>query len=147
MSLSSPCPICSQRPVMAGSHSASVSLDSVKALDIETKEAASIEQFDPVAYYENNAGRLVIDPECVCSILATKHSTHRRNDYREARIEFGDAVAKTLKLSSDGTTVLWPQPTDDPEDPQNVLTFTTAGNRHRLISLYSGLVVGRGFSS
>lgn len=39
---------------------------------------------------------------------------------REARIEFGDDIAKALKLSEDGAVVLWPQPTDDPEDPQNV---------------------------
>jgi hypothetical protein len=39
---------------------------------------------------------------------------------REAYIEFGDTVASRLKLSADGTIVLWPQPTDDPEDPQNV---------------------------
>ena len=38
----------------------------------------------------------------------------------EARIEFGDSVASRLKLSPDGTTVLWPQPSDDLEDPQNV---------------------------
>lgn len=38
---------------------------------------------------------------------------------REAKIEFGEDANK-LKLSKDGTTVLWPQPTDDPEDPQNV---------------------------
>ena len=42
---------------------------------------------------------------------------------REARIEFGDSIAKKLKLSSDGTKVLWPQPTDDPEDPQNVCIY------------------------
>ena len=41
---------------------------------------------------------------------------------REARIEFGEAVAKKLKLSADGTKVLWPQPADDPQDPQNVCT-------------------------
>lgn len=40
--------------------------------------------------------------------------------YREAIAEFGDDVARRLKLSQDGTKVLWPQPTDDPEDPQNV---------------------------
>jgi hypothetical protein len=38
----------------------------------------------------------------------------------EARIEFGDTVASHLKLSPDGKIVLWPQPSDDPEDPQNV---------------------------
>ncbi len=40
--------------------------------------------------------------------------------YREARIEFGEKVASRLKLSRDGTKVLWPQPSDDPNDPQNV---------------------------
>lgn len=38
---------------------------------------------------------------------------------REARIEFGEAAASRLKLSADGTKVLWPQPTDSPYDPQN----------------------------
>ncbi len=47
-------------------------------------------------------------------------STDRLHHCREAKIEFGEKVAKTLKLSPDGTKVLWPQPTDDPEDPQNV---------------------------
>ncbi|KAI0646132.1 MFS general substrate transporter [Trametes meyenii] len=61
-------------------------------------------EFDLVSYHENNAGRLVVDPE-------------------EARVEFGEGVAKKLKLSKDGTKVLWPQPTDDPEDPQNWSDF------------------------
>ena len=39
---------------------------------------------------------------------------------REAHAEFGEEVASRLKLSPDGKTILWPQPTDDPEDPQNV---------------------------
>ncbi|KAG6828221.1 hypothetical protein H0H92_008754 [Tricholoma furcatifolium] len=55
---------------------------------------------DLLSYHEKNAGRLIIDPE-------------------EARIELGDAVAAQLKLTKDGSKVLWPQPTDDPEDPQN----------------------------
>ncbi|KAF8157050.1 MFS general substrate transporter [Crassisporium funariophilum] len=38
---------------------------------------------------------------------------------REARVEFGDEVASKLKLTKDGSMVLWPQPSDDPEDPQN----------------------------
>ncbi|EKM53342.1 uncharacterized protein PHACADRAFT_259649 [Phanerochaete carnosa HHB-10118-sp] len=73
--------------------------DSAK-LDFEAKATASIEQLDLVAYYENNAGRLVVDPE-------------------EAKVEFGEEVSKRLKLTADGKTVLWPQPADDPEDPQN----------------------------
>ncbi|EJF58944.1 MFS general substrate transporter [Dichomitus squalens LYAD-421 SS1] len=57
-------------------------------------------EFDLVSYHEHNAGRLVVDPE-------------------EAKREFGEAVASRLKLSKDGTKVLWPQPLDDPDDPQN----------------------------
>ncbi|KAI0691855.1 MFS general substrate transporter [Cytidiella melzeri] len=61
-------------------------------------------QIDLYSYHETNAGRLVIDPA-------------------EARIEFGDEVADKLKLSQDGTIVLWPQPRDDPDDPQNWSNF------------------------
>ena len=46
--------------------------------------------------------------------------SHLCSPCREAEIEFGEDVAKKLKLSEDGKVVLWPQPTDDPEDPQNV---------------------------
>lgn len=59
-----------------------------------------VENFDPASYYEHAAGRLVIDPQ-------------------QAKVEFGEAVASTLKLSPDGSTILWPQPADDPNDPQN----------------------------
>jgi hypothetical protein len=38
---------------------------------------------------------------------------------REAKIELGAAVAARLKLTKDGSKVLWPQPTDSPKDPQN----------------------------
>jgi hypothetical protein len=38
---------------------------------------------------------------------------------REAKIEFGEERASKLKLTPDGTKVLWPQPTDSPKDPQN----------------------------
>ncbi|KAJ7255229.1 major facilitator superfamily domain-containing protein [Mycena rebaudengoi] len=55
---------------------------------------------DLYTVHEQRAGRLVIDPE-------------------EAKIEFGEAVAARLKLTPDGTKVLWPQPTDSPDDPQN----------------------------
>ncbi|KAF9485039.1 MFS general substrate transporter [Pholiota conissans] len=40
-------------------------------------------------------------------------------DPREARQEFGDDLVDTLKLSKDGNYILWPQPSDSPEDPQN----------------------------
>ncbi|KAF9220734.1 MFS general substrate transporter [Gyrodon lividus] len=59
-----------------------------------------IEEVDLLSYYEQAAGRLVIDPQ-------------------QAKVEFGKAVASRLKLSEDGSKVLWPQPTDDPNDPQN----------------------------
>ncbi|THH09580.1 hypothetical protein EW145_g1919 [Phellinidium pouzarii] len=57
-------------------------------------------EVDLANYYEEKSGSLVVDPE-------------------EARIEFGEAIASRLKLSRDGTKVLWPQPSDDPNDPQN----------------------------
>ncbi|EMD34576.1 hypothetical protein CERSUDRAFT_116742 [Gelatoporia subvermispora B] len=69
-------------------------------LETDKPAGASESEFDLLSYHEHNAGRLVVDPE-------------------EAKVEFGEAVAKRLKLSPDGTKVLWPQPTDDPEDPMN----------------------------
>ena len=51
---------------------------------------------------------------------------------REALIEFGDTVASRLKLSPDGKIVLWPQPSDDPEDPQNVRPNVT---EHMILTL------------
>ncbi|KAN0107659.1 Major facilitator superfamily domain containing protein [Russula decolorans] len=59
-----------------------------------------VSEIDFTTYHEECAGRLVLDP-------------------KEAHIEFGDTVASRLKLSPDGNIVLWPQPSDDPEDPQN----------------------------
>ncbi|KAG6864325.1 hypothetical protein C0991_010445 [Blastosporella zonata] len=53
-----------------------------------------------LSYHEKHAGRLIIDPE-------------------EAKVELGESIASQLKLTSDGTKVLWPQPTDSPDDPQN----------------------------
>ena len=62
---------------------------------------------------------------------------------REARIEFGEAVAKKLKLSADGTKVLWPQPTDDPEDPQNVSVHSYDNTRRTLDTFGSGRISAR----
>ncbi|KAJ6576350.1 MFS general substrate transporter [Mycena sp. CBHHK59/15] len=62
---------------------------------------------DLYSFHEQRAGRLVIDPE-------------------EAKIEFGESIASRLKLSRDGTKVLWPQPTDSPETPK---TGVTGANR------------------
>ncbi|KAK0192754.1 major facilitator superfamily domain-containing protein [Armillaria mellea] len=58
------------------------------------------EDVDLATLHELHAGRLVIDPA-------------------EAKIEFGETLASRLKLSRDGTKVLWPQPTDSARDPQN----------------------------
>ncbi|OBZ77951.1 hypothetical protein A0H81_02079, partial [Grifola frondosa] len=69
-----------------------------------TNAGGSPEEINFFSYHEFNAGRLVVDPE-------------------EAKLEFGEHVANRLKLSSDGTKVLWPQPTDFPEDPQNWSDF------------------------
>ncbi|PPQ85013.1 hypothetical protein CVT25_010402 [Psilocybe cyanescens] len=57
-------------------------------------------EIDLYSFHEKRAGRLIIDPA-------------------EAKIELGEAVAAKLKLSADGTKVLWPQPTDSELDPQN----------------------------
>ncbi|KAH8110296.1 MFS general substrate transporter [Phellopilus nigrolimitatus] len=63
-------------------------------------ESSQSSEVNLAYYYEEKAGSLVVDPE-------------------EAKLEFGEKVASRLKLSRDGTKVLWPQPSDDPNDPQN----------------------------
>ncbi|CAH7666320.1 major facilitator superfamily domain-containing protein [Phakopsora pachyrhizi] len=50
--------------------------------------------------YETGIGRLVVDP-------------------LEAESEFGKDLASQLKLDETGTIVLWPQPGQSPQDPQN----------------------------
>ncbi|KAG5726997.1 hypothetical protein E4T56_gene4159, partial [Termitomyces sp. T112] len=57
-------------------------------------------EIDLLSYHEKNAGRLVIDPQ-------------------EVKFELGESISSQLKLTKDGTKVLWPQPTDSPDDPQN----------------------------
>ncbi|KAJ8516092.1 hypothetical protein ONZ45_g6562 [Pleurotus djamor] len=66
----------------------------------EASDSVHSSEIDLLSYHEVNAGRLIIDPE-------------------EAKIELGESIAAKLKLTPDGSVVLWPQPTDDPEDPQN----------------------------
>ncbi|KAG6849252.1 hypothetical protein H0H93_010001 [Arthromyces matolae] len=78
----------------------SSSLKSLEKQEEERVEAQTRDEIDLYSFHEKRAGRLVIDPE-------------------EARIEFGDAVASRLKLSRDGSKVLWPQPHDSDLDPQN----------------------------
>ncbi|GAA6020608.1 hypothetical protein JCM8202_006321 [Rhodotorula sphaerocarpa] len=50
--------------------------------------------------FKPEAGRLVVDPE-------------------EARVEYGEEIAAMLKRNKRGDKILWPQPSDDPNDPQN----------------------------
>jgi hypothetical protein len=76
-------------------------------------------EIDLQTYHETNAGRLVVDPAWVWASLNYSTSLCWPSLNREAKIEFGEAVASRLKLSRDGTKVLWPQPTDSPNDPQN----------------------------
>src|ERR1700683_5094598 len=76
-------------------------------------------EIDLLSFHEQHAGRLVVDPGYVQARSAWHPFRFSFLD-REAKIEFGETVASKLKLTSDGTKVLWPQPTDDPEDPQNV---------------------------
>ncbi|KZV68357.1 MFS general substrate transporter [Peniophora sp. CONT] len=75
-------------------------VDEKRPLPVAVYEMEHGSLIDLYAYHEQRAGSLAIDPE-------------------EAKAEFGAIVAEKLKLSPDGTKVLWPQPTDDPEDPQN----------------------------
>ncbi|OSX63261.1 hypothetical protein POSPLADRAFT_1139517 [Postia placenta MAD-698-R-SB12] len=73
-----------------------------KIVAVQEREAtpSDVTESDFYAYHERNPGRLILDPE-------------------EAKVEFGEECLKRLKLSKDGSKILWPQPTDDPEDPQN----------------------------
>ncbi|KAF7798264.1 hypothetical protein EIP86_009481 [Pleurotus ostreatoroseus] len=105
------------------SHSDPESIYETKEVNVEQHHVG--EEFDPIAYYESNAGRLVMDP-------------------REAQVEFGEEVAQRLKLSQDGTKVLWPQPLDDPEDPQNVIAPRKL--LHRGSRSDSGRLSVKGFS-
>ncbi|KAJ7855075.1 MFS general substrate transporter [Mycena leptocephala] len=57
-------------------------------------------EIDLLTYHERHAGHLVIDPE-------------------QAKTVFGETLVIGLKLSQDGTKVLWPQPTDSLLDLQN----------------------------
>ncbi|OAX35580.1 MFS general substrate transporter [Rhizopogon vinicolor AM-OR11-026] len=82
-------------------------------------EVGVSKEVDLIAYYEEAAGRLVVDPEY-------------------AKIQFGDVMASRLKLSADGSKVLWPQPADDPNDPQNWTNFHK--NMHLIILTMSSMV-------
>ncbi|KAL1717097.1 major facilitator superfamily domain-containing protein [Schizophyllum commune] len=70
--------------------------ESISSKEVQS-DTSSIDIHD---FHVKRAGRLVVDPE-------------------EARIEFGAAFAARLKTTPDGHTILWPQPHDTPEDPQN----------------------------
>ncbi|KAL1661633.1 major facilitator superfamily domain-containing protein [Schizophyllum commune] len=70
---------------------------SVASKEVQGDEPDDLDIYD---LHVKRAGRLVVDPE-------------------EARVEFGDVFASRLKTTDDGKTILWPQPYDTPEDPQN----------------------------
>ncbi|KAI4525056.1 MFS general substrate transporter [Schizophyllum commune Loenen D] len=72
-------------------------LGSVASKEVQGDEPDDLDIYD---LHVKRAGRLVVDPE-------------------EARVEFGDVFASRLKTTDDGKTILWPQPYDTPEDPQN----------------------------
>ncbi|KAK7031295.1 hypothetical protein VNI00_013550 [Paramarasmius palmivorus] len=74
-------------------------LEEKSAFHEQSKEK-ELAEVDLATFHEREAGRLILDPA-------------------EARIEFGERFAARLKLTEDGKTILWPQPTDDPADPQN----------------------------
>ena len=102
--------------------SASPHKESVSTSPI-TRDRTTIDIF---TIHEQQAGRLVLDPAWVHPYLAV---TANASLFSEAREEFGNEVASKLKLTKDGHFVLWPQPSDDPEDPQNV-RFTFCSETH-----------------
>lgn len=77
------------------SPSLSATTDGLPVLTSERLERAAREH----QHFEKRDGRFILDPE-------------------EARQEFGDEIAKSLKLSDDGKYVLWPQPMGE-DDPQS----------------------------
>ncbi|KAK0495907.1 major facilitator superfamily domain-containing protein [Armillaria luteobubalina] len=91
--------------------------DSAPSVVLQVQE--DVADVDLATFHELHAGRLVIDPA-------------------EAKIEFGETFASKLKLSRDGTKVLWPQPTDSPRDPQN--WTDTRKNIHLLIVTLASIV-------
>ena len=60
---------------------------------------------------------MIIDPAYVFPVSCGYKKSNQTS--REAKVVLGTAVAARLKLSEDGTKVLWPQPTDSARDPQN----------------------------
>ncbi|KAG2355312.1 major facilitator superfamily domain-containing protein [Suillus spraguei] len=90
-----------------------------KADDSVEVDVTDSNDVDFVAYYEQAAGRLVVGP-------------------KQAKVEFGEVMASRLKLSPDGSKVLWPQPADDPNDPQNWTDFRK--NMHLIIITMSAVV-------
>ncbi|KAG2059916.1 MFS general substrate transporter [Suillus hirtellus] len=103
-----------------------MALEDVRSQQLQSETKADdsikvdvIDEVDFVAYYEQTTGRLVVDPE-------------------QAKVEFGEVMASRLKLSSDGLKVLWPQPANDPNDPQNWTDFRKTV--HLIIITMSGVV-------
>jgi hypothetical protein len=92
--------------------------------DFEAQESKSVpnNQHDVniYTYHETNAGRLVLDPEYASESLVLISFERSDHTSSKAKVEFGPEIASKLKLTKDGSKVLWPQPTDDPNDPQNV---------------------------
>lgn len=93
---------------------------SLKKEKVSASEIAVVAHSDIFSIHD----RVVLDPRYVSRKPAFSNHIlvlHGHNTLiREARLEFGDDVVDTLKLSKDGNYILWPQPSDRPEDPQNV---------------------------
>lgn len=78
--------------------------EKTEQVDQGSQHSGYSDDLDTSLLHEARAGRLVVDPE-------------------EARVEFGEKAAARLKLNKRGNKVLWPQPYDTPEDPQNWSSF------------------------
>ncbi|KAF8591000.1 MFS general substrate transporter [Ramaria rubella] len=79
-------------------------MDEKRTTTTDQSDEDYLEPPDLSLLHEARAGRLVVDPE-------------------KAIIEFGDRFAAHLKLNKDSTKVLWLQPSDSPDDPQNWSSF------------------------
>ena len=71
-------------------------------------------EIDIYSFHNQYAGHLIINPGYVFLFLPLLKNCQidHINISREAKKELGVAIAVQLKLSKDGTKVLWPQPTN-----------------------------------
>jgi hypothetical protein len=78
----------------------------MEKIEVSSSSIGETSDIDLYSFHEQSAGRLVIDPECAPPFALLVGTN---DPIREAKLEFGETFASRLKLSPDGTKVLWPQ--------------------------------------